>query len=256
MRSVGARLIGVRSSAEGIDIEALAGAARRNKATLLLVQSTVHNPTGSVLPEPGRMRVAELAAALGFTILDHLPGMDTLIDGAIPRLLAAHGRDVLTIGSASKAFWGGLRVGWIRAEPDVITHFTAVKSAEDLGTSIPSQVVTARLLGCVEEARAYRRRTLRDARDVMLQKLAERLPEWRTLRPAGGASAWIELPRGHSATTLAEKAARAGVDLLPGPTFSCENALDGCLRLAFSAPPGVIEAAVERLAAVWRGMDS
>ena len=90
---------------------------------------------------------------------------------------------MLTIGSASKAFWGGLRVGWIRGEPDIISHFTAVKSAEDLGTSIPSQAVTARLLSCVQDARAYRRNTLGPARDVLLRKLAERLPEWRPLRP-------------------------------------------------------------------------
>lgn len=251
MRSVGARLVGVRSGSEGIDVEALTEAARRTKATLLLVQSTVHNPTGSVLPDPARAIVAELASAQEFTIVDHLPGMDTLIDGRIPRLLAACAKDVLTIGSASKAFWGGLRVGWIRGEPDVIGHFTAVKSAEDLGTSIPSQVVTARLLACVQDARTYRRNTLGTVRDVMLRKLAERLPEWRPLRPAGGASAWVELPSGYSAVTLAKKAAKAGVDLLAGPTFSCQNALDDCLRIAFAAPPDVIETAIDRLAAVW-----
>jgi DNA-binding transcriptional MocR family regulator len=51
--------------------------------------------------------------------------------------------------------------------------------------------------------------------------------------------------------TLAKKAAKAGVDLLAGPTFSCQNALDDCLRISFAAPPDVIETAIDRLAAVW-----
>jgi DNA-binding transcriptional MocR family regulator len=252
MRSAGARLIAVPSGGHGIEVSALAGAAGRHKPTLLFVQSIVHNPTGSVLPESARAAVAELSASLGLTTVDHLPGMDTLVDGTIPRPLAAYGGNVLTIGSASKAFWGGLRVGWIRADPDVIGHFTAVKSAEDLGTSIPSQAVTARLLHRVEEARIYRRQTLHAARAFTLAKLAERLPEWRPFRPAGGASIWVELPPGHSATRIAEKAARAGIDLLPGPTFSSENALDGCLRIAFSAPTDVLDAGIARLSDLWK----
>jgi DNA-binding transcriptional MocR family regulator len=251
MRSAGVRLIGVTSAEQGINVEALAKAAARHRPTLLLVQSTVHNPTGSVLPEHARAAITELSAALGLTIVDHLPGMDTLVDGNIPRPLAAHGGAVLTIGSASKAFWGGLRVGWIRADPGFIRQFTAVKSAEDLGTSIPSQVLTAHLLERIDEARACRRISLGRARDLMLQKLTELLPEWRPLKPAGGASIWVELPRGYSATVLAEKAGRVGIDLLPGPTFSCEDALDQCLRVAFAAPTDVLLAGIDRLAAIW-----
>ncbi len=177
--------------------------------------------------------------------------MDALIDGSLPRPVAAYGGNVLTIGSASKAFWGGLRVGWIRAEPNTIAHFTAVKSAEDLGTSIPPQVVTARLLYQVNEARTYRRTTLGIARQLMLGILAERLPDWRPLVPAGGASMWIALPSGHSATTLADRAGRAGIDVLPGTTFSSENALDGWLRVAFAAPADVLVTAIDRLTNVW-----
>jgi DNA-binding transcriptional MocR family regulator len=250
MRSAGVRLVGLPSAEHGIDVAALAEAAR-HRPTLLLVQSTVHNPTGSVLPDAARAAIAELSGGLGLTIVDHLPGMDTLVDGTIPRPLAAYGGSVLSIGSASKAFWGGLRVGWIRADPGLIRHFTAVKSAEDLGTSIPSQVVTAHLLERIDDARAQRRATLGSARDLMLQKLIERLPEWRPQKPAGGASMWIALPPGHSATVLAEKAGRNGIDLLPGPTFSCEDALDDCVRLAFAAPADVLVAGIDRLAEVW-----
>jgi DNA-binding transcriptional MocR family regulator len=180
--------------------------------------------------------------------------MDALIDGAMPRPLATYGSDVITIGSASKAFWGGLRVGWIRATSDSVGHFTAVKSAEDLGTSIPAQIATAKLLYRIEEARAYRRETLGAARALLLKLLTDRLPDWQPLLPAGGASMWLRLPEGYSATATAEKAARLGIDLLPGPTFSSENALDSFIRLAFAASAETLMAGIGGLAAIWHHM--
>lgn len=252
MRSAGVRLVGVESGQQGVCVDALRDSAARHRPSLLLLQSTVHNPTGSVLPERSRTAVGELTQTCGLTVIDHLPGMDTLVDGDIPRPLAAYADNVLTIGSASKAFWGGLRVGWIRADPQWIKHFTAVKSAEDLGTSIPSQVITTRLLQRIDEARVYRRATLGRGRDLLLQNLRDRLPDWRPLKPAGGASIWIQIPEGHSATTFAEKAGRMGIDILPGPTFSCDNALDNWLRLAFVLPSDVLADGLARLADIWR----
>jgi DNA-binding transcriptional MocR family regulator len=256
MRSAGARLVGVPSDSRGIDVEALADAAGRHRPKLILLQSTVHNPTGSVLCESARAGVAELAGTSAITIVDHLAGMDALIDGAMPRPLAAYGCDVITIGSASKAFWGGLRVGWIRATADTVGHFTAVKSAEDLGTSIPGQIATAKLLYRIHEAREYRRQTLGAARDLLLTLIDERLGEWQPLVPAGGASMWVRLPQGYSATAIAEKAARAGIDILPGPTFSSENALDGFVRIAFAVPAETLVAGIDGLAAVWHNVRS
>jgi DNA-binding transcriptional MocR family regulator len=254
MRSAGARLVGIPSYSRGVDLAALTDGTQRHRPKLVLLQSTVHNPTGSVLPEAGRGGVAELATRLGITIVDHLAGMDALIDGAIPRPLAAYGCDVITIGSASKAFWGGLRVGWIRATSDTVGHFTAVKSAEDLGTSIPAQIVTAKLLYRIHDAREYRRQTLGAARALMLNLLADRLADWQPLLPAGGASMWVRLPEGYSATTTVERAARAGIDVLPGPTFSSENALDNFLRLSFAIPSESLISGIDGLAAVWRNM--
>jgi DNA-binding transcriptional MocR family regulator len=254
MRSAGARLIGIPSGERGIDLDALTDTARRHRLKLIVLQSTVHNPTGSVLPENGRAVVAELAARLGVTIVDHLAGMDALIDGPMPKPLAAYGCDVITIGSASKAFWGGLRVGWIRAASNGVGHLTVVKSAEDLGTSIPAQIATAKLLYRIEEAREYRRDTLGAARTLMLKLLADRLGDWEPLVPAGGASMWVRLPHGYSATATVEKAARAGIDVLPGPTFSSENALDSFIRVAFAAPAETLIAGIDGLAAVWHNV--
>ena len=251
LRRAGAHLVGVPSGAQGVDVGALGEAVRQHRPVFVLLQSTVHNPTGSVLPDPLRAAVARLAAEAGVTIVDDAAPTDALIDGTVPRPLAALGAHVLTIGSASKGFWGGLRVGWLRADARTVDQLTVVKGAEDLGTSIPAQVVTARLLARAAEARAWRRQTLGPARSAVLHTLAERLPDWRPLVPAGGASLWVALPDGCSATTFAERAGRAGVDVLAGPTFSSRDGLDNWLRIAFAAPADVLEAGLERLVDVW-----
>jgi DNA-binding transcriptional MocR family regulator len=256
LRGAGARLVGVPSGGSGVDVDALAEVVRRERPVFVLLQSTVHNPTGSVLSEHSRAAVVRLAAAAGVPIVDDAAVTDALVDGAIPRPLAAlasahGGGEVLTLSSASKGFWGGLRVGWLRADARTVEQLAVVKGAEDLGTSIPAQVVTARLLGRADEARAWRRRTLAASRAVVLRALAEQLPDWQPLVPAGGASLWLELPAGVSATTFAERAGRAGVDVLAGPTFSCRDELDGWLRIAFAEPTDVVRAGLERLVAVW-----
>ncbi|MGH3487115.1 MAG: PLP-dependent aminotransferase family protein [Actinopolymorphaceae bacterium] len=251
LRSVGAHLVGVPSGRDGVDIDALAAAVRRHRPVFALLQSTVHNPTGAVLPEWARAAVARLSAEAGLTIVDDAAPTDAIIDGPPPPPLASYGGRVLTLGSASKGFWGGLRVGWLRAGRDLVERLAIVKGAEDLGTSIPAQIVTARLLDRAAEARAHRRATLGSARTFALQVLADELPDWRSYVPAGGASLWIELPAGHSATTFAERAGRAGVDVLAGPTFSCQDALDGWLRVAFAGPEDVVASGIHRLAELW-----
>jgi DNA-binding transcriptional MocR family regulator len=251
LRAAGARLVPVPSGEGGVDVTALATALRATRPALVLLQTAGHNPTGSVLGDSGRARVAALANQSGVPFLDDAAVADALIDGPMPRPLAAFGGDpVITIGSASKSFWGGLRVGWVRASPDMVGELASVKGAEDLGTSLVAQVLATRLLSRIDEARAQRRAGLGSARDALLEWLAEQLPAWRPTRPAAGASLWVRLPRA-GATAFAARAERAGVAVLAGPTFSCRDGLDDHLRVAFASPPDRVLAGVRRLAATW-----
>jgi DNA-binding transcriptional MocR family regulator len=248
LRSAGARLIPVPSGPAGIDVAALRTAVRAHRPALVLVQSTVHNPTGSVLGESGR----QVLASLDVPVLDDATLYDTLVDPRPAKPTAAYGTGpVITIGSASKSFWGGLRVGWLRADPATVAALTSVKGGEDLGTSVLAQQVTARLLPGVEVARDRRRAQLGPARDAVTATVAERFPDWCFARPAGGASLWVRLPR-PGATAFAQAAGRVGVALLPGPTFSCADGLDDHLRISFAPPLPEVLDGLDRLAAAWR----
>jgi DNA-binding transcriptional MocR family regulator len=253
LRSAGARLIPVPSGPAGIDVAALRVAVREHRPALVVIQSTVHNPTGSVLDESGRQALA----SLDVPVLDDATLYDTLIDppaglaGPALKPTAAYGAGpVITIGSASKSFWGGLRVGWLRADPATVATLTSVKGGEDLGTSVLAQLVTARLLPRIDLARDRRRAELRLARDTVTATVAELLPDWRFERPAGGASLWVRLPA-PGATAFAQAADRAGVALLPGPTFSCADGLDDHLRISFAPPLPDVLSGLHRLAAAW-----
>jgi DNA-binding transcriptional MocR family regulator len=250
LRAAGARLIPVPSGPAGIDVAALRAAVRAHRPVLVLIQSTVHNPTGSVLGASGRQALSEL----GVPVLDDATLYDTLVDapaGPALKPTAAYGGPVITLGSASKSFWGGLRVGWLRADPATVAVLTSVKGGEDLGTSVLAQLITARLLPAIGAARERRRAELGPARDTVTAAVAELFPSWRFACPAGGASLWVRLP-GPGATAFAQAAGRAGVALLPGPTFSCADGLDDHLRISFAPPLPDVLCGLHRLAATWR----
>jgi DNA-binding transcriptional MocR family regulator len=173
------------------------------------------------------------------------------LDGGSPRTpLAAHLPDAITIGSASKAFWGGLRIGWIRAPHDMVRPMIETRAAMDLGAAPFEQLVAARLLADRETVLAQQRTRLREQRDHLAQRLAKTLPDWQFVLPSGGLTLWISLPD-ESSSRLAAAAYSHGVVVTPGPRFYVGGGGERNLRLPYTATETVLTEAVERLAAVW-----
>ncbi len=251
LKALGATLVGVPSGPDGINVDELATVVAREKPALIVLQSTVHNPTGSVLDTFRRSRVASIATRYGVPVIDDATLADTIIDGERrPIPLAAGSEHVLTVGSMSKSFWGGMRVGWLRAHPDVVEELAAVKGGEDLGTSVIAQLLATQLLPRIERARDERLRTLSEARRLALEALAELIPSWMPQVPAGGGSLWVTLPDS-SATSFAQRAERYGVRVLPGSTFSVVDRLDDHLRISYAASPEITRRGIELLAECW-----
>jgi DNA-binding transcriptional MocR family regulator len=252
LHSLGARLVGVPSGIDGVDVDALQAAVARTHPALIVVQSTVHNPTGSVMDRFRRSRVASISRRFAVPVIDDATLADTIIDGdRRPLPLAVGNESIVTVGSTSKSFWGGLRVGWVRAEPDLIDELTSVKGGEDLGTSLLAQLLASQLLPQIDRASDERRAVLSHSRALALDAIASLIPEWRPQLPAGGASLWIKLPSSH-ATAFTQRAERAGVLILPGPTFSSSDDMDDYLRLAFAASTEYTARGIETLARTWK----
>jgi DNA-binding transcriptional MocR family regulator len=159
----GARLVPVPVNEGGVNVEGLREAVAREKPRLIYLMPTYQNPTGAVMSERDRRRVARLAIESGVPLIEDNTLADLSLGSAPPPPIAAFAgaAPVLTIGSMSKLFWGGLRVGWIRTSEEVLARVAKLKIMADLGGSIVGQLTAVRLLG---EASRVRRAGARSAR--------------------------------------------------------------------------------------------
>ncbi len=157
------------------------------------------------------------------------------------------GTRVLSLGSVSKSFWGGLRVGWIRAAPPLIRRLAAARALGDMAGPVIEQLVVTELFADPQPVLAQQRARLAAGAVALHRMLAEHLPDWQATRPGGGASLWVRLP-GPFATDLARVAPAAGVRIAPGPRFGPDGTMESYLRLPFTAPPDTLLAAGPRLA--------
>jgi DNA-binding transcriptional MocR family regulator len=251
-RQAGARLVGVPVDRHGVVVDALARAVATTSPALVYLQPDVHSPTGAVLPERRRRAVADLLGAARIPLVEDLALTDTAWSRPpLPIAVHAGAASVAVVGSLSKAFWGGLRVGFVRAPEPLAQRFARVKATLDLGSSVPGQVLAERLLaGDVATALHRRRSVLQGRADALSGALRSRLPSWRWSEPGGGLSLWVRLPG--DAAAVARHAREHGVVVAtPGPLSPADGHGDR-LRLSFDAPPALLVEAVDRLARAWR----
>jgi DNA-binding transcriptional MocR family regulator len=252
LRGAGGRLHGVPSGQDGVDVPALREAVDRHAPSLLYLMPTFHNPVGGVLPAAGREAVAQLVESRGLVLVEDEALGELLLGEEPPPSIARWAPDasVLTLGSMSKVFWAGLRVGWVRAPAELIRRLGRLKAVADIGSSLPSQVVAVRLLRTFEQSCAQRRALVTQSRDALVQMLRQHLPSWSFELPRGGLSLWVRLPYGDAAE-LAQVARRHGVSIVPGHLASPEGGHADRLRLPLTLPPPVLEEGVRRLAGAW-----
>jgi DNA-binding transcriptional MocR family regulator len=256
LQRAGARMVGVPAG-DGTDIGRLEQAVRTHKPALVYLTPTHHNPTGRVMPRPHRERIADLAAAYPDTVfIDDMTMADlTLGPGTVPPPLAAlapHQPNIVSVGSLSKVYWGGLRTGWVRAGTGLISRLAAAKAAADLGSAAYQQAIVAALISDQHGAIVgWRRTRLRGQRDALQAALRARLPRWTWTAPSGGLSVWVRLPDDAEAGVFAQVALRHGVAIVPGRLLSATGLSRSFVRMAFTLPPGQLEVAAASLADAW-----
>jgi DNA-binding transcriptional MocR family regulator len=257
MASRGVRPVPVAMTADGWELDALEAAARQLAPTLAYLIPDNHNPTGLTMPEPDRNRLARIISETRTrTVVDETI-TDMWLDEQVPPPFAAamtSRRDlVLTVGSMSKSFWGGLRIGWIRAERATLATIAALRPSVDMGTAIVEQLAAARLLRYEDEVLPERRDILRGRRALLYTLLDEHLPDWQPLPGKGGLSVWVRLPAPMS-SALSAAASRMGLEIPPGPRFGLDGSLERYIRLPYTLPDDQLTEAIEVLARAWRSV--
>ncbi|WBU37407.1 MocR-like transcription factor YczR [Homoserinibacter sp. YIM 151385] len=252
LRAAGGRLVPVSVSTEdGWDELAMEQAIQRTSPTLAYLMPDFHNPTGRSMSPELRRRVIALAQRQGTTLVidETMSGLG--LDGqpeAPP--FAIFGGPVITIGSVGKSVWGGLRIGWIRADREIIQRIARMRFTYDLGTPVLDQLIVADLLPDYEQILADRRIFLRENRDRLAALLADRLPAWRMPHVEGGLTAWVNLGTPVS-SQLALAARSEGVVIAAGPRFGLDGVFERYLRIPFSHPIEDLERSVEALERAW-----
>ncbi|MQS08288.1 PLP-dependent aminotransferase family protein [Streptomyces alkaliphilus] len=261
MRQSGLRLVPV-AMGEGLagwDLPAWRAALRDSAPRLAYVVADYHNPTGALAPDESRRQLVAASRSSGTVLIVDETMADLCLDpppDGPPLPVAAldpGGAAVVTVGSASKTFWAGLRIGWVRAAPELIRRLVAGRAHADLGSPVLEQLALTWLLSGDgwDEAVRLRRDEVRTNRDALVRALRAHLPDWRFEVPSGGLTLWTRTG-GLSGSRIAETGERLGVRVPSGPRFGIDGAFDGHLRLPFTLPPAVAGEAVSRLAAAAR----
>ena len=252
LRLKGARLAAVPVGPRHVEMDRLRDRILAHGPRLVYLTPTHHNPTGAVMPETARHETARLAHEFGIPIVEDCTLADIELDGKAPKPVAAYSGngDVLTIGSLSKLFWSGLRIGWIRGAAGTISRLARVKSAYDLGSPLTSQLIAAQLLPAANEAKEMRRKQLRARRDLLTNLIRQTFPTWKFSVPAGGVCLWVDLD-GKDSRRFAQVAARYGAALTPGPMFAVDDAYSEFLRLPFLLDEPAMREGVCRLRSAW-----
>lgn len=256
LKSAGARLVPVSvTTDEGWDEFALEQAIQRSSPALAYLMPDNHNPTGRSMDAGLRDRVAGIAARHGTTIIADETMAELGLDGDPVRLpFAAHGPAIL-VGSVGKSVWGGLRLGWIRADRTVIQRLARARTSSDLGTPIMEQLIVANILRDYDRILEERRAFLRTGRAHLRAQLAKHLPEWSVPQGSGGLSFWINIGAPVS-SQLALASRNEGLVIAAGPWFGQDGAFERFIRIPFSLPEDETDAGVEALARAWGSLGS
>ena len=223
---------------DGWHPEDLAGVGR---PVLAHVTFDGQNPTGLCASAATRREVLAGFGPETIVAVD-----ETMIDYAAP-LAGRFPRDVVSLGSASKSFWAGLRIGWIRGPASLIRRVAAVRAGQDLAPPVMDQMMTATLIRQVDRLIPERRASVDARRVALLDAIERHCPDWTVVPPAGGLSVWVELGGG-SSTQLAIRARELGIRVTPGTRFTHHGTHDQWLRLPCVLPVERVDEAVQTLA--------
>lgn len=215
-----------------------------------------HNPAGVSLSLTRRQEVLSICRQEDVLILEDDPYGLLGFDGSVPRALRADDPErVVYLGSFSKTFAPGLRVGWALAPHAVKEKLVLAAEASVLCPPAFSQAAISTYLSTepwMEQVKAFRE-LYRERRDAMLDALLGHLPSdgFTWTQPSGGFYVWLTLAEGLDAKAMLPRAVTERVAYVPGTAFFASGGGTRSMRLSYCYPePARIREGVRRLASV------
>lgn len=258
-RAYQANVVHVPLDADGLIPEALEETLTKlqkegKEVKFLYTVPNFHNPAGATMSVERRPRIVDICRRFHVLILEDNPyGMLGFNDQVMPALQTYNPDGVVYLGSFSKTFAPGYRVGWALAPHAVTQRLILANENEVLSPTKVGQISIAEYLrtydwmGQIKEYRAL----YRERRDAMLEALDTYLPMCQWNIPEGGFYTWVKLPEGLDAKAMLPRATKNLVAYVSGTAFYADGQGGDHMRLSFCYPtPENIHEGVRRLAGV------
>ncbi len=224
-----------RASWEKVIAEALSDG---KKIKFLYMIPDFQNPSGESMTLEERIMLVDLARKYGFLIVEDSPYREVRYDGEpVPTMYSIDPDRVIHLGSFSKIFAPGFRLGWALANPEILDKIYVCKQSLDLCPPIFDQYVAAEFLrsGRLDANLEKTIALYKSKRDLLLDLLEEYMPEGvRWTRPEGGLFLFLTMPEGFDAVKFYDKALDAGVAYVAGEFFHPDRSGKNTMRLNFS----------------------
>ena len=215
------------------------------------------NPSGLTMTVEQRQYMVKIARKYDLLIVEDSPYREIRFEGEHQPLIATMAPErTIVLGTFSKTFVPGFRLGWVIAPKEIVYRYNLAKQSADLCSPVFDQYVAAKYLekGYFEKNLEKTIEMYRGKRDVMLASLEKYMPEGVTwTKPDGGLFLFITLPEGYDATELFHMALEKNVAFVIGEAFFCDGTGKNTLRVNFSFMDDAgIEEGIKRLAAAVR----
>ncbi len=208
------------------------------KVKFLYMIPDFQNPSGESLTLPEREMLVDLARRYGFLIIEDSPYRELRYEGEhIPTMYSIDPDVVIHLGSFSKIFAPGFRLGWAIAHPDILDKIYVCKQSLDLCPPVFDQYVAAEFLksGRLDANLLKSIELYKGKRDLLLSLLEKYMPEgvsWT--HPEGGLFLFLTMPEGFEAVKFYDMALDAGVAYVAGEFFHPDGSGRNTMRMNFS----------------------
>lgn len=230
--------------------------ASHENVKMIYVIPDFQNPTGRTWSLERRVKLLELAKKFDLPIVEDNPYGELRFEGeTLPSIksLDTDGR-VVFLGTFSKTFCPGLRVGWVCAVEDVLNKFITVKQGADLQSNSMTQREIDMFMDLYDlDAHVEKiRQVYRHRRTLMMQSMKEYFPEEvKYTYPCGGLFTWAVLPASLNARDVMLKALEKNVAFVPGGSFFPNGGQENTMRINYSnMPDDLIVEGIRRLGEV------
>ncbi|HAU84341.1 MAG TPA: aspartate aminotransferase [Lachnospiraceae bacterium] len=240
---------------DGINLEELEEMLTKYNPKLFYCVPSFQNPTGLTYSEENRKKLAEIMKKTDTILIEDNPYGELRFEGKDCSIIKTYlGDQAISLGSFSKVFTPGMRLGWLCCSNEILDKVITCKQASDLHTNIFSQVILAQYLE--DNDMDAHIQEIRDAygmqKECMVNAMKKYFPaEVKFTNPEGGMFLWLTLPEGVSSLDLLSEAGEKNVAFVPGNPFYVNVDKINTCRLNYTASePEEIEEGIKRLAEV------